>query len=65
MKLQNEDFADAILCDRKPMTSGEEGRVTVELFTAIYRSQRDNKPIKFPLEPETDRSDFDGRMTGQ
>ena len=65
MKLQNEDFADAILHDRKPMTSGEEGRVTVELFTAIYRSQRDNKPVKFPLEPEFDRNDFDGRMMGE
>ena len=56
MKLQNEDFADAIIHNRKPMTSGEEGRVTVELFTAIYRSQRDNKPVKFPLKPEIDRS---------
>ena len=65
MKLQNEDFADAIIHDRKPMTSGEEGRVTVELFTAVYRSQRDNLPIKFPLEPENDRSDFDGRVTGK
>ena len=62
MKLQNEDFCDAILNDRKPMVSGEEGRVTVALFTAIYRSQRDNKPIKFPLEPENDRQDFDGRI---
>jgi UDP-N-acetyl-2-amino-2-deoxyglucuronate dehydrogenase len=49
MKLQNEDFADAIIHDRKPLISGEEGRVTVELFTAIYRSQQDNKPVKFPL----------------
>ncbi len=62
MKLQNEDFADAILNSRKPMISGEEGRVTVELFTAIYRSQRDNQPVKFPLEPEYDRNDFDGRL---
>lgn len=63
MKLQNEDFADAILTDRKPMVSGEEGRVTTELFTAIYRSQRDNLPVRFPLEPETGRTDFDGRKT--
>lgn len=64
MKLQNEDFADAVINNRKPMVSGEEGRVTVELFTAIYRSQRDNKPVKFPLEPEYDRTDFDGRISG-
>ena len=61
MKLQNEDFADAILNNRKPMVSGEEGRITVELFTAIYRSQRDHKPIQFPVQPEADRDDFDGR----
>jgi predicted dehydrogenase len=63
IKLQNEDFADAIISNRKPMISGEEGRVTVELFTAIYRSQRDNKPVKFPLTPEYDRTDFDGRLS--
>jgi predicted dehydrogenase len=62
MKLQNEDFADAIQNDRKPLVSGEDGRVTVELFTAIYRSTRDNQPVKFPLEAETDRDDFDGRI---
>jgi len=63
MKLQHEDFADAILNDRKPMVSGEEGRVTVELFTAIYRSTRDNRPVKFPLAPEAGRNDFDGRCS--
>ena len=62
MKLQNEDFADAIQNDRKPLVSGEDGRVTVELFTAIYRSTRDNQPVKFPLKAETDRDDFDGRI---
>ncbi len=62
MKLQNEDFADAILNDRQPLVSGEDGRVTVELFTAIYRSTRDNQPVKFPLEAEKDRDDFDGRI---
>jgi UDP-N-acetyl-2-amino-2-deoxyglucuronate dehydrogenase len=62
MKLQDEDFCDAIINNRKPMVSGEDGRITVELFTAIYRSQRENKPIKFPLQPELDRNDFDGRI---
>jgi UDP-N-acetyl-2-amino-2-deoxyglucuronate dehydrogenase len=61
MKLQNEDFADAIINNRKPLVSGEDARITVELFTAIYRSQRDNKPVRFPLEPEH-RNDFDGRL---
>jgi predicted dehydrogenase len=62
MKLQNEDFANAILHDRKPMTSGEEGRITVEIFTAIYRSTRDNQPVKFPLFPEYEQVDYDGRL---
>jgi UDP-N-acetyl-2-amino-2-deoxyglucuronate dehydrogenase len=61
IKLQNEDFADAIIHDRNPLVTGEDGRVTVELFTAIYRSTRDNLPVKFPLKPEYDRNDFDGR----
>lgn len=62
-KQQLEDFKDAILLDRDPMVTAEEGRKTVELFTAIYRSQRDGKPIKFPLEPEYDRTDMDGRIS--
>jgi UDP-N-acetyl-2-amino-2-deoxyglucuronate dehydrogenase len=61
-KLQIEDFTDALIDGRKPMVTGEEGRVTVEIFTAIYRSQRDEKAIKFPLLPEYDRKDFDGRF---
>ena len=33
------------------MVTGEEGRKTVEIFTAIYRSQRDGRPVRFPLAP--------------
>jgi hypothetical protein len=44
------------------MVTGAEGRVTVEIFSGIYRSQRDGKPIKFPLVPEYDCVDFDGRL---
>jgi predicted dehydrogenase len=36
--LQVSDFIDAILENREPAVTGEEGRKTVELFTAIYRS---------------------------
>jgi predicted dehydrogenase len=60
---QIEDFVDAIIENREPLVNGIEGRKTVELFTAIYRSQRDNKPIKFPLMPESDRDDYDGRIS--
>ena len=61
-KLQFEDFIDSLINGKKPMVTGEEGRVTVEIFTAIYRSQRDGKAVKFPLEPEYERLDFDGRL---
>jgi len=60
---QIEDFLQAINEGREPLVTGEEGRKTVELFTAIYRSQRDNKSIKFPLKPEMNRDDYDGRVS--
>ena len=49
---QIEDYIDAIEQRRDPLVTGEDGRRTVELFTAIYRSTRDNVPVKFPLKPE-------------
>ena len=48
-QLQIRDFIQAIIDDRDPMISAEEGRKTVELFTAIYQSQHENQVIKFPL----------------
>jgi predicted dehydrogenase len=60
-ELQIKDFLRAIIEDRDPLVTGEEGRKTVELFTAIYRSQRDGRAVKFPLVPETGRDDYDGR----
>ncbi|HZZ81805.1 MAG TPA: Gfo/Idh/MocA family oxidoreductase [Gemmataceae bacterium] len=47
--LQIQDFLQAVRDDRAPMVTGEDGRVVVEMFTAIYRSQRERRPIKFPL----------------
>lgn len=61
-RLQVEDFLKGVIEDREPQVTGEEGRKTVELFTAVYRSQRDGKPVQFPLKPETGRDDFDGRL---
>jgi UDP-N-acetyl-2-amino-2-deoxyglucuronate dehydrogenase len=61
MERQIEDFLVAIENNREPLVTGEDGRRTVELFTAIYRSTRDNKPMKFPLLPE-DGNDMDGRL---
>lgn len=61
IRLQIEEMLEALEQGRAPLVTGEEGRKTVELFTAIYRSTRDNRPVTFPLTPETDRDDFDGR----
>ncbi|MDZ7723297.1 MAG: hypothetical protein U5R06_10950 [candidate division KSB1 bacterium] len=41
-----------MLNHKAPILPAAEGRITVELFTAIYRSTRKNKPIAFPLKPE-------------
>jgi UDP-N-acetyl-2-amino-2-deoxyglucuronate dehydrogenase len=58
MQYQIEDYLKSIASGTEPAVTGEAGRRTVELFTAIYRSTRDNSPIKFPLKPEPG---FDGR----
>lgn len=62
-QLQLQDFLQSILQDREPAVTGEEGRKTVEIFTAIYRSNRDKKPVRFPLQPEQGRDDLDGRLS--
>lgn len=63
--LQNQDFLDAILDDRAPAVTGQDGRVTVEIFTAIYRSQRDRAPVKFPVPADVGTERFDGRLTAR
>jgi predicted dehydrogenase len=64
MERQIEDFLQAIENNTEPLVTGEDGRRTVELFTAIYRSTRDNKPVKFPLQPEN-KEDMDGRLKSE
>lgn len=49
MRLQDRDFIVAVLNDTQPLVTGEEGRKTVEIFSAIYESQRTGLPVKFPL----------------
>jgi UDP-N-acetyl-2-amino-2-deoxyglucuronate dehydrogenase len=61
-KLQIRDFLYSILEDREPAVTGREGRKHVELFTAIYRSQRDGRPVKFPLKASEGSEEFDGRL---
>ena len=62
-KLQIQDFLQSILDDRQPAVDGREGRKHVELFTAIYRSQRDRSPVRFPLDARTGAQEFDGRLS--
>jgi predicted dehydrogenase len=58
IQYQIEDFIDSIQNGKEVGVTGEDGRRTVELFSGIYRSTRDNMPVKFPLKPEPG---FDGR----
>jgi len=59
---QIEDFLAAIVDGRPPAVDAEDGRRVVELFSALYRSQRDERPVRFPLATEQG-ADFDGRLT--
>ncbi len=43
------DFARAVLEDREPYVNGYEGRRSIELIMAIYRSGRTGETVKFPL----------------
>jgi UDP-N-acetyl-2-amino-2-deoxyglucuronate dehydrogenase len=56
--LQIRDFLHAIGDDREPLITGEDGRKTVEIFTAIYRSQKTNAPVTFPLKPDAADLDY-------
>ena len=51
-QLQLEDFINAIRTGVRPLVDSAAGRRTVELFTAIYRSNRDKMPVSFPLVPD-------------
>lgn len=46
---QIRDFLTAVQNGTRPLVDAAEGRRTVELFTAIYRSTRENAVIRFPL----------------
>jgi UDP-N-acetyl-2-amino-2-deoxyglucuronate dehydrogenase len=50
--LQIRDFLQSVLSGRPPSVSGEDGRGTVELFTAIYRANRDSRAVRFPLKAD-------------
>jgi len=45
-KLQIQDFLCAIRDGRPPLVTGADGRAVVELFAAIYRSNREGRPVR-------------------
>jgi predicted dehydrogenase len=49
VRAQNRDFIMAVAENREPLVTAKEGRKTVELFTAIYQSTKERKPIRWPL----------------
>lgn len=44
------DMIDAIQIDRKPYVDAYAGRNALELVLAIYKSQKEGKPVQLPLE---------------
>ncbi len=59
-RVQMADFLQAVMAGRESSIPGVEGRKTVEIFEALYRSQRDRVPIKFPLGAETSQHEIRG-----
>jgi UDP-N-acetyl-2-amino-2-deoxyglucuronate dehydrogenase len=51
-QVQISEFLTAVMAGRESAVPGVEGRKTVEIFEALYRSQRDKMPVNFPLTPE-------------
>lgn len=49
-RLQIQEFLQAVEGGRDPLVPGVEGRKVVEIFTAIYRSHAERRPIRFPLD---------------
>jgi predicted dehydrogenase len=47
--LQIRDFVQAVQERRPPLVTGETGRAVVELFTAIYQSNRERRSVSLPL----------------
>ena len=45
-------FIDCVANDRQPLVTGEDGRAVVELFTAVYRSNRERRPVRLPLDAD-------------
>lgn len=44
------DFAESIIFNRKPFIDGTEGKKSLELILGIYKSFKEKREIKFPIE---------------
>lgn len=49
-KLLFKDMIEAIKNNREPLINGEEGKKSVEIILAAYKSRLTGLPVKFPLE---------------
>ena len=47
--LQIQDFLQAIRAGRPPLVTGEDGRAVVEIFSAIYESNKSTSSVSLPL----------------
>ena len=52
-RLQIGEFIDAIADGRSPQVTGDDGRSAVELFAAVYESQRTMAPVRLPMRTAT------------
>ena len=60
--LQIGEFLAAIRENREPAVGGEEGRKTVEIIEAMYRSGQSGSPVQFPVPVETSTPRGRGRI---
>lgn len=50
MPQEMQHFTDCVLHDREPLETGADGRVSLEVIYAAYRSAAEGRTVKFPLE---------------
>jgi predicted dehydrogenase len=55
--MQFQDFVDAIRKDRTPAIDGREGRRSVEIILAIYKSAQSGKKVSLPLKSDPKLAD--------
>ena len=55
------DVIDAIINDREPYVTAEDGRRALELILAIYKSAAERRPVRFPV-GDCSTMDFVGRF---